>query len=1228
MSQRSAGQFHSWVGVFTVLILACCGVSVAGADTIYVDDDAPNDPGPGDPSISDPLEDGSPEHPFDAIQEGIDVAMNGDTVLVADGAYIGEGNKGLDFVGKAIALRSQSGADTCVIDCEGDGRAISFQNGETADALVDGFTITGGFYPHGSGGGIVCYESSPTIANCIIRGNHAGSDGGGMLCGRGSPIVRNCAIVENTAEVRGGGIGCQGFCAATIIDCTITDNASDDGGGGISCATWSDPTITGCTIARNTTNWYGGGISCYRFSNPTITNCTIVDNETNSNGGGVSCYRECSPLIANCDISRNVSRLYGGGVYSWDCDPFILNSTITRNLKCSEGGAVYCGSGTAIIAGCDLSFNRAGWHGGGVACSRGTAIILGCTINLNRAAGGGGGVVCDRGIAVISDCTISGNTTDPDGRGGGVHADESSVSLVNCAIVANSGGAEAAGGGLYCYQSSATLTNCSIAGNSAGEDGGGGVYCRAGDVTLANCILWADSPEEILESASGTVLATYSDIQGGWPGVGNISADPLFAFTDDAHLMPGSPCIDAGTEDVPGGLPLEDLDGRPRSINGDGVGESVVDMGAYEFDPDDPILTCSPLGLDFLAYVDGPTSGEGVLSIRSGGGAPLLWSALENCPWLEIEPAEGESSGEIDDVTVMVDASGLPYGTYACVLEVSGDDAVNSPRVIPITLRVGSGYPTIQMRIDDAVEGDTVLIPDNIYAGPGNTEIDFRGKAITLRSEGGPDNCIVDCEHDGRGFIFHEGEGADSVLDGLAIMNGDAGHGGAIYCFGGHPTITNCLIVGNRAANGGGVCFVGYNHATLVDCVVTENQASRSGGGVSCRSYSHPTIANCIIEANTADYRGGGLASEYDSSPRVIDCSIRANVSDHAGGGIGCDYGNAVIGDCTVMDNVTRLFGGGISCEDGTTTVLNCEITGNVVSHWDGGGIYCRGDAIILNCTISGNAASRFHGGGVHFARGNGLLANSQVTENAARYGGGVSCNGEATPSIGNCTIAGNSGRYGGGLYGAGLSDILLANSILWDNAATTAGNEIALEEPNWPATLTVLYSDVQGGETAAFIAENCTLNWGPGNIDADPLFVDPGEGDYRLAAGSPCIDAGCNWAVPSDVADLDEDGDTDEITPLDLEGEGRFFDDPDTPDTGCGHTPIVDMGAYEFGGTGPQACFGDLDNDRDVDLDDLAVLLIRYGELDACEGDLNCDGDVDLTDLAALLAAYGMSCQ
>jgi hypothetical protein len=151
-----------------------------------------------------------------------------------------------------------------------------------------------------------------------------------------------------------------------------------------------------------------------------------------------------------------------------------------------------------------------------------------------------------------------------------------------------------------------------------------------------------------------------------------------------------------------------------------------------------------------------------------------------------------------------------------------------------------------------------------------------------------------------------------------------------------------------------------------------------------------------------------------------------------------------------------------------------------------------------------------------------------------------------------------------------------------------------------------ISYCDVQGG-------------WeGVGNIDADPLFVDPDNGDYRLSPGSPCIDAGDNMAVPPDELDLDDDGDTGEPIPYDLDGNPRFIDDPDTEDTGYGEPPVVDMGAYEYQ---PPECPADFDGDGDVDTADLVFLLGAWGTPD---GDVDGDGDTDTADLLALLGAWG----
>ncbi len=246
-----------------VLALSLAFVSGASANTIHVDDDALNDPGPGDPAVSDPLEDGSAEHPFDAIQEGIDQAVDGDEVVVADGLYTGDGNfYVVDFDGKAITLRSANGPETCVVDCEGHEHGLLFWNGETTSSVLDGFTIRN--CHGGNGGAVSCWNSSPTITNCSITGNSAGEGGAGIDCyDNSSPMIANCVITGNTGGWGGGGIACGS--STTITNCTITRNTVIEGGSGIACG--PSTTITNCIVWGNAPNQIAGS--------PTVRYCDV-----------------------------------------------------------------------------------------------------------------------------------------------------------------------------------------------------------------------------------------------------------------------------------------------------------------------------------------------------------------------------------------------------------------------------------------------------------------------------------------------------------------------------------------------------------------------------------------------------------------------------------------------------------------------------------------------------------------------------------------------------------------------------------------------------------------------------------------------------------------------------------------------------------------------------------------------------------------------------------------
>ena len=209
-------------------------------------------------------------------------------------------------------------------------------------------------------------------------------------------------------------------------------------------------------------------------------------------------------------------------------------------------------------------------------------ILAGFTITGGNAQNGGGIYCGNQSAPKITNCIITNNSAIS--GGGGIYIENgSNPVLTNCIIVNNS--ASTAGGGMYNLNSNPTLTNCTFSGNST-DYFGGGICFSSGNPIMTNCILWSDMPDEIIVF-SGTPVVTYSDVQVGFVGEGNIDADPLFEDSDngDYHLKSQagrwdfysqswlidditSPCIDAGDPSIPPGL--------EQLPNG-----GIINMGAY-----------------------------------------------------------------------------------------------------------------------------------------------------------------------------------------------------------------------------------------------------------------------------------------------------------------------------------------------------------------------------------------------------------------------------------------------------------------------------------------------------------------------------------------------------------------------------------------------------------------------------------------------------------------------
>jgi hypothetical protein len=375
----------------------------------------------------------------------------------------------------------------------------------------------------------------------------------------------------------------------------------------------------------------------------------------------------------------------------------------------------------------------------------------------------------------------------------------------------------------------------------------------------------------------------------------------------------------------------------------------------------------------------------------------------------------------------------------------------------------------------------------------------------------------------------------------------------------------------------------------LRDLTVTGGNAGSCGCAGGINAWGNPTIINCHITGNrtgafSAPAAGGGLVG----GGLVVDCTFSnnwagsgSNIAGQAVGG-GAVVGNAILINCAFVDNSVSAFS--VQGQNGTAS---------------GGGLSAN-DSVLINCLIRGNSAGAdgsARGGGV-LLTGSSIMVNCLITDNIAQAeidarGAGVSVNADA--QLINCTIANNvaigAADIGGvNVTGSGMPS--LANCIVVGNTGTDVHSNAVAR-----------YSCIEGG----FLGE--------GNIDADPLFIDPANGDFRLQDASPCRDAGSNDALPADTYDLDGDGNTAEQLSRDLDLLRRKVNG------------IVDMGAYEW----QHACAPDIApsspgvaGDGIVDVDDLVAVILGWGACDQCVADINGDDVVDVDDLVLVILSWG----
>ncbi len=1058
------------------------------------------------PQYSGPAADrtvGTPPCTYATISAAITAANPGDRLLIEGNVTFVENltiNKDLILQGGYNGCGSASSNRT-TINGNASGSVVVISPGLNVTLVI--LNITNGYYS-GEGGGIRLAigtgSGTLTLNNVYIYANTA-LWGGGLWIGQNAEVVGTSVnIYSNVATAYGGGVRLFGG-HATFTSSNIYNNVAPLGGGvyatreGSYTPELNLPSSADVYGNQSTTgSGLGGGVYMKQGS-LSLTDCSDIYSNSAINGGGAYLITSTLTINGSCsEIDSNAASGSGGGVYAQGSTIYLQDSVeLLYNTGASGyGGGAYLDNSSLYSGKSAIYYNTAGYYGGGIYAINGSSVVM----NL-------GSYTC-----LGTRCSVLSNNTTTVYYGGGVFANGSSVYLYNTFIESNSA---SYGGGVYVYSGSLYVNNNLFARNHATGNIGDGIRLNSASMSgTGNTLAFNDSGgastgRAIDLSSSSLTLGcsvvwghassinvagqsiTYSDVQGGYAGAGNLNVNPLFVASgsQDYHLQSSSSLIDRC---VTGVSPDFENEARPIvRLNA----ASPYDMGA------DEVTGAVRVGVNgACAYatiqsaVNAASDGD---TIQVAAGV-FFENVDNNGKSLTIEGGYDNTCTVPNTGTTRIEGSLTPGSTF----DLLGGTVVL--RNLGIVWGSGTGAG-----ID--VDGGAQVMLDNtdvfnnhgdfgggIWLNTGVTVTATNGSTVhdnTAMSAGGgvrvwgryndndtgPDTAF-NCAPDGGGFSVPGGTlhlTSSDVMGNLAA--GATGKGGGAFVeAGGVITLTNDVYFGdisqygNQAYDGGAIYADSSSvHMEGASATLSNNTAVHFGGGVYLANQSTLYVTGGRIGSNYTSETGNDavLGAGVYAIDSTVDFAGRFynNIASDSGGALYAtnstlNLSNATLGGTdTNRPNkigVSGFGGAGLYLTTNTkaalsNTVIDSNILQNSVVGYGGGAYVSAGSVMTMtNSTIERHTAPSVgdgRGAGIYINGSMVTLDNSRVISNTAgTLGGGVRLFSTGTlNALNGSTISNNQSLNGtgGGISSSGAVDINITNTALQHNTARTDGGAI-----------------------------------------------------------------------------------------------------------------------------------------------------------------------------------------